>query len=407
MPYIKVNQAQIKNYSSVVSAINHRISNITNSFGSYAESLDWDVKAASHIGSITSRIDGELRSEMASLSRMSQFLSQAASQYAFLENGPNGIACALGGEQTIGSMPSARDDQGETGHSEDTSFSYFKDDQRKKGQFGGKASDPRKKWTKNAEDWLEKKGYRKEKGKNAKYYDTSGDRIKAKDAPDFYKKKYTIAEGTYGGELLYGNVWSVGDRLDTDGDGTYGYVAVLEGEVHGELSAGLYVMDRYGKKKFSPGVNAEIGASVSLLHAEGEVQVLGDDMLGVDAGGQFSAGKAEAEASIGFQVYNEKGELNLQSSFNASAEAIAVEAEATVGLDILGGGVSVTGGINIGIGAHADIGYKDGVFKCDIGASLGIGVSLDFEVDIGGIVNTVCEKAEAVWTGVKNLFKGW
>lgn len=75
----------------------------------------------------------------------------------------------------------------------------------------------------------------------------------------------------------------------------------------------------------------------------------------------------------------------------------------------------VFGGVNFGIGAHADVGYKDGVLKCDIGASLGVGVSLDVEIDISGMVETVndfigdgvetvVDKAGAVWEDIQD---GW
>nr|WP_308658181.1 hypothetical protein [uncultured Agathobacter sp.] len=47
------------------------------------------------------------------------------------------------------------------------------------------------------------------------------------------------------------------------------------------------------------------------------------------------------------------------------------------------------------------MGYKDGVFKFDIGASIGLGVSVGSEVDIGGMVDTVCDAAESAWNGLE------
>ncbi len=41
--------------------------------------------------------------------------------------------------------------------------------------------------------------------------------------------------------------------------------------------------------------------------------------------------------------------------------------------NVLGGEVGVSGSVSVGVGAHADVGYKDGVFKFDIGASIGLG----------------------------------
>lgn len=63
----------------------------------------------------------------------------------------------------------------------------------------------------------------------------------------------------------------------------------------------------------------------------------------------------------------------------------------------------VKGSVKVGVGAHADIGMKDGVIKCEIGASLGVGFDVGFEVDVGGMVNTVADAAKSAWEG----FKSW
>lgn len=49
--------------------------------------------------------------------------------------------------------------------------------------------------------------------------------------------------------------------------GDYGQIGVVVGqaEAHAIVSAGLYTVDANGEKKFSPGVNAEVGASVTAL----------------------------------------------------------------------------------------------------------------------------------------------
>lgn len=75
-----------------------------------------------------------------------------------------------------------------------------------------------------------------------------------------------------------------------------------------------------------------------------------------------------------------------------------------MGLNVLGGEVGVSGSGSVGIGAHADVGYKDGVLKFDIGASVGLGVSVGAEIDIGGMVDTICDTVESAWNGLK---KGW
>lgn len=56
---------------------------------------------------------------------------------------------------------------------------------------------------------------------------------------------------------------------------------------------------------------------------------------------------------------------------------------------MLGTDIGVSGAVKVGIGAHAEVGYTDGKFKVDVGAALGVGVDIGFEVDISGTVDAV------------------
>ena len=131
-------------------------------------------------------------------------------------------------------------------------------------------------------------------------------------------------------------------------------------------------------------------------------------MIGVNVDGSVTAlsASAEAEMNVNFMGKDEKGNVVFDQQVNVgvNAEAVLVEAEGSVGVNVLGGEVGVSGSVKVGVGAHADVGYKDGVFKCDIGASLGVGFDVGFEVDVGGMVNTVADKASSAWNGIKN---GW
>lgn len=127
-------------------------------------------------------------------------------------------------------------------------------------------------------------------------------------------------------------------------------------------------------------------------------------MLGVNSEVEVKVGDVGAKADIGAQLYGEDGKLKPQFGASAKAEATAAELEGSVGVNVLGGEVGVSGSVSVGIGAHADVGYKDGKFKFDVGASLGVGVSVGMEVDVGGMVDTVCDAAESAWDGLK---KGW
>jgi hypothetical protein len=61
---------------------------------------------------------------------------------------------------------------------------------------------------------------------------------------------------------------------------------------------------------------------------------------------------------------------------------------------------NVTGKVGVGVGAHADVGLTDGKFKVEVGAYLGVGGSVGFEVDIGGAVDAVCGQAKAFWNWI-------
>lgn len=208
-----------------------------------------------------------------------------------------------------------------------------------------------------------------------------------------------------------------------------GEIKLLDVEAHANAYAGLYSIGPDGEKRFSPGVGCEVGTSVTAFTANG-LALLGNDDLGVYVKGEVTAGKAEAKAGLDIGLTDAEGKFNPQIAVNASAEAIAVEAEAALGGKILGADISGNVGVNVGIGAHANVGFKEGKISLDIGASIGLGVSANLEIDISGTVDRVTtavsdavsalqdvgealnETAEAVGNftsdavrGIKKLFK--
>ena len=260
-----------------------------------------------------------------------------------------------------------------------------------------------KSWKEKTEEKLKDKGLLREE-KDIRYYDENGNEIDEKDAPDFYKRQVTLGE------------WSAQKKASVSlYDGTFdtplggkATVTVGEAEAHAGISAGCYIIGKDGEQLFSPGVNAEVGVSVTGFEATYENQLLGNEMIGVNVDGSVTAlsASAEAEMNVNFMGKDEKGNVVFDPQVNVgvNAEAVLVEAEGSVGVNVLGGEVGVSGSVKVGVGAHADVGYKDGVFKCDIGASLGVGFDVGFEVDVGGMVNTVADKASSAWNGIKN---GW
>jgi hypothetical protein len=142
---------------------------------------------------------------------------------------------------------------------------------------------------------------------------------------------------------------------------------------------------------FAPGVSGEVGVSGSLFDASGEVGY-GNEIAGAALAGSVTvlAASAAASGSLGFT----DGEFSAKAS--ASAEATLAEAEGEASAEILGVEGTVSGSVGVGVGAHLDAGYADGVLSFDVGAYVGVGASVGFEVDIGGAVDAVCDFAESL-----------
>ena len=269
---------------------------------------------------------------------------------------------------------------------------------------------PEEKKIERGEDivWKDKNG-KEHRHENGKVYkddgwveDENGNRINKKDNKKEYdkvkygEKRATIAEASAeveGEASLYSGKAGV--------DGKYGNahasIDVGKAEGHASVKGGFYGYDKNGNKVIAPAVEATVGASVCVLTAKGDAEVGGEYFnTGVD--GEVSAGKASAEGTAKFALMGKNGP---EARLKGSAEAIAVEAKGSAHATIAGVEAKVTGSVNVGIGAHADIGVVDGKIKCDIGASLGLGASISFEVDTKKAVDAVTSTCQAVW---KNIF---
>ena len=113
----------------------------------------------------------------------------------------------------------------------------------------------------------------------------------------------------------------------------------------------------------------------------------------------------EAKASGVIGLRDAEGKFNPTAHGKLSVEAIAAEASVKGGIKVAGADVGVKASVNVGIGAHAEAGYKDGVFSLDIGASVGIGGSVKLEVDVDGMVDAVCGKVQSAWSALTGWFK--
>lgn len=180
---------------------------------------------------------------------------------------------------------------------------------------------------------------------------------------------------------------------------------ILTAEGHAKLSGGFYVYDKDEngnvKRIFSPGVEAEVGASVAVLQAKAEGRIgLGEDNNMLGAYGNVEGEVLSAEAKAKFAV--NKNEIFA----GASAEADLVKISGAAGVSVLGTDLGVTGSLKVGVGAHANVGYTDGKLKVDIGAAVGVGFDLGFEIDVSGTVDAVKDVASSAWKGAKKLWKG-
>lgn len=175
-------------------------------------------------------------------------------------------------------------------------------------------------------------------------------------------------------------------------------------EANASFAGGIYAykVTKDGKvsRVFAPGISAEIGTSVTGLKVSGDLkQELWGGVASVGVKGNVTVGElsTKASAEVGFTSEG------LSAHVSGSAEALLFKAEAQGSIG-LGDAVEIKGtaGVTVGVGAHFDAGYHDGVLSLDIGASLGIGVSGKVEVDVGGAVDWVVDKATGMLDDVGN-----
>lgn len=224
--------------------------------------------------------------------------------------------------------------------------------------------------------------------------------IKKINDDNWYTKKGTIMESGLN-DQVEGSVFSAGISGSSEyAEGSVD-VDLLTGEVHAGVTAGVYMYtkDKDGnvKKIFSPGVSAEIGASASVFEIEAAGRLgLGEDknMLGVygDVDLAYMTGEAQAKLALnGKEVY-----------VGASAEADLVKVGGSGGVSVLGTDVGVSGSLKVGVGGHAEVGFTDGKLKVDVGAAIGVGFDLGFEVDVSGTVDAISDVATSAWDSISD-----
>jgi hypothetical protein len=246
------------------------------------------------------------------------------------------------------------------------------------------------------------KGYFDE---NRKYHSSKGDSEEAKENEKVRKEIDSLKEEA----TIYKK--SVGDSVSYDSDkveGSYGIASgslsydVGKAEWNASVSAGLYSYDKDGNKILTPGLQAAAGVGVTAITTTAKGQI-GNEYFNAHGSVTATVGKAEAKGSVNVGLLDENGNFNPKAKFNASAELIGAEVSGNAGVTVAGTDVGITGSLNVGIGAHADVGYSEGKFSVDIGASVGIGASVKLEIDMSGTINAVSEGVSNVVDEGKTL----
>lgn len=235
--------------------------------------------------------------------------------------------------------------------------------------------------------------------KTVTYHDTrTGSEAKKSDYKDYSRTGTMLDLSAEIGQSV--SAFSRDGSYENGGFSAKGKMDVLTASYNAGVSGGLYAYEigEDGKKirTFAPGVTAEVGASVSVFEAEGEMEYKFNDFVALSGKGDIAVATANADAKMEAGIIDGK----LAASIRASAEADLVSAGGDVALDVAGIKGSVGGEVKVGIGAHADIGYSDGVLKFDVGAAVGLGLDIRADIDIGGFVDNAANVAKSAYDGV-------
>ena len=223
--------------------------------------------------------------------------------------------------------------------------------------------------------------------------DQENDSDKVKDSHNFAEKTVDVIGWEQKKE---GALWKKSNKLEGKAGSLEGEVKAVSGEVHGSAGVGQYKFtDEDGKTHYGTGVHAEVGASGSVLEANGSAK-LGNDDFDVHAKGDVKVLAASAEGGV-TAAWTDKGP---QIYAGGSAEAVAAEAGGSVGVKVLGADVGVKGSVKVGVGVSGKAGLKDGHFVCEFSASLGVGGSIGIDIDVAGITKSVSKGAKKVWDGI-------
>ena len=185
----------------------------------------------------------------------------------------------------------------------------------------------------------------------------------------------------------------------------------LEGHMNGEAGLYAYKVGKDGQthRVLSPGVAVDIGASYTLMEGSvsGEYELI--DNVKITGNVKAQAGKVEVTGKGEFGFID--GQFVAKADVGVEAILAGVSGEAAV--DAFGMKGTVKGSVDVGLGAHAKAGYKDGKVYADLGVYVGVGGSVSFELDVGGALQNIGEGLNGaskfvgdLWEGAGNIIGG-
>ncbi|MGN0996883.1 MAG: hypothetical protein ACI4PG_08225 [Candidatus Ventricola sp.] len=234
--------------------------------------------------------------------------------------------------------------------------------------------------------------------------DTNGNPVTGDDPKDKLGQRVDIlSAGVSASEAV--SAWYRGGKAEGDNYKLEGEIGIGNAEVSGSIVGGFgtYLPGKDGKLHLNVGGQAEIGASVSALEMKGSAEYELCDAVSLSAGGDVSVMSGELEASAALGIIDGK----FAAYASAGAEANLVEANGEVGVDIAGVKGIVGAGVQVGIGASAKAGYKDGVISLDASLSFGVGASVNLELDVSGLVDNVGEAVGSFVDGLGSISAWW
>lgn len=433
MSRTSINVGAVMDASSQINAAKTSLSSAKNSFNQTKNAIDGKIKDRSNIRNRLNTVQNQLSGIDAQINKIRSTVHSSANLYRTTDDRVESWVDDI--KNNVGVRPASyvagnwaawfhstspavgvKDKNLAAAEQEKKSFWHGEWELEEKGYVGGKASEDGESFfnvLSGSYSASVKPKYGEYKDKKVlgdkDHFDVNVDQDKIRDEskqvnPDekWYKEKATVLEGTaqakVEGSVLDGRIAGSNDWAEGSVE-----AKILTGEAHAEASMGLYVYtkDKDGntKKLFSPGVSAEVGASVAAVQVEVDGRIgLGEDknMLGLYGDVGAEALTAEAKAKIAAN----RNEIYA----GASAEADLAKVSGSAGVAVLGTDVGVTGSLKVGVGAHAEVGYTDGKFKVDIGAAVGVGFDLGLEVDVSGTVDAVTDFATDAWDGVTDAW---